>query len=253
MNDNVQGLEKKESNKREERKCADDKKHAQSDNEDSDSGDSNDSDDSDDNLGTRGMAKVKLSSDGKYLMFINPQKHKDEIKCESYHVSCQSDPIPKDKEQFKHASMFGLVIYRYNGNEDWRMTIRSGNTIHCKTGYIVIKNKSNLEGYSGPGRGHGPLFSWFFGDWHSSEHRQIIGGGFSVYEGDYKFNSGVFNDNGSGKLDEFHNNKRGMNEGEAQAIKQALENWRYNGRQNRYVRDMEFTDQNTWQPDVERL
>ena len=99
------------------------------------------------------------------------------------HLSCSSDVYRGDNDH-KYA---GFILYAYDGKTDWRL-----NGIHCKTGYIVIRNTDNggpvdryRQGSSG-GQIHRAVYKSVFGiDWDN----KVVGEGFAWIDGEFAVNS----------------------------------------------------------------
>ena len=179
----------------------------------------------------RGMKCVSVIENGSKIEFTNPNDESDKIICSSLHVSCQSDRIPKDS--LENVSMFGMILYRYNGRIDWHL-----NGVHCKCGYVLIKKNENIKELETKyGTGHSKMWKYLFGsDMAAAEHGEIVGAGFAIYKGEIKFNSGTFNNNGT--KDVFHDGKKAMHSIEQRAIKAAIDKWRFKRQQNILVQDM---------------
>jgi len=161
-----------------------------------------------------GMANVSITGNN-YLTFTNAKN--ESINVSSFHVSCQSDQL---KNIDGNSNMYGAVLYMYDNQHDWYL-----NGIHCKSGYIIIKNTESLKDAN-----HGGLYKHFFNE----TLRKIVGGGFAIYKGTLKFNSSNFN---SCKDDGWHNEERAMSQYEKVAIQYALSNW-MKGIQNTSIKDI---------------
>ena len=133
----------------------------------------------------------------------------------SYHVSCESDR-PKSYQN-PEKNYGGLVLYQYNGKSDWTL-----NGIHCRTGYVILKDSTKLPN-SSLGQIHGGTYKSVFG---CGCDRKVVAAGFSHYNGEWKFKSGTFN---------LNCNKYEMRESEIKQLKKALRNWCDDGTQNTVI------------------
>lgn len=144
-----------------------------------------------------------------------------QISC--FHMSCQSDEIKKD------SNMLGLVLYLYDNKQDWYL-----NNIHCKSGYVVIKNASDIEAtkINGDGRNtyHHKLFKRIFK--REIDTSKVVGGGFAIQNGQLKYNSTTFNVG-----TKYHDDNRAMSNEEMICIYSCILNWQ-NGIQNSYIYDI---------------
>ena len=143
-------------------------------------------------------------------------------------MSCQSDPISNEV-------MIGIVIYRYNNKTKWELNGKS-----CRTGYAFVVNVDKLANIETErGSNHSKAWKCLFGsDMEDEEHWEIVGSGFALEDGRYKYNSGTFNE-GKYTKDHFHDGNVAMNKLEQTAIRHALDNWKL-GIQNTHVKDMTF-------------
>ena len=132
--------------------------------------------------------------------------------------------------------MIGFVIYRYNGQTTWTLNNRI-----CKTGYTFIVNGDKIRDINtNPCTMFGKAWKYLFGNnLGDSKNEEVVGGGFAIHNGEYKYNSITFN-TGYYTKDDFHDGIRAMGPYEAKATECILDNWRYNNQQNTHVKDMGF-------------
>lgn len=116
----------------------------------------------------------------------------------------------------------GLIVYLCGKKSDFEL-----GDIHCKTGDIFIKqsdwivNKVRRRKKRGKYI-HGRLFYSIFGRWNSKK-LEFIGGGFSYYQGKWKFNSGTFNTmNSKNNDDTYHNSGRKLHKNEEKLIENVI-------------------------------
>lgn len=142
---------------------------------------------------------------------------------ETIHISCKSDAY-----QGPYYSYAGILIYSCNGLSEWQ----TANGTRCKSGYLVImdtgtKKVMDYQGTS-PGLVHGAVYRSAFGE--ECTVRKVVAEGFSVMNGEFKINSGVFNP----AQDGYHDNQRSMHPLSAECIKSVVEHWMAAGEQFRY-------------------
>ena len=149
-----------------------------------------------------------------------PTSGKEYIKVTSMHVSCKSDT-------FSYYScgpnLAGIVLYNDGyGRTDWYC-----NGIHCKSGYIILKNsdKSSFKGISGEGQVHGAVYKSVF---EQNIPSKMVGGCFARYKNEWKYNGNTFNARNNGYTDGSHS----MHSLEIDAVKTAVQNYIYYGKQN---------------------
>eukprot|EP00747_Dinoflagellata_sp_TGD_P003597 gnl/TRDRNA2_/TRDRNA2_109260_c0_seq1.p1 gnl/TRDRNA2_/TRDRNA2_109260_c0~~gnl/TRDRNA2_/TRDRNA2_109260_c0_seq1.p1 ORF type:complete len:135 (-),score=12.52 gnl/TRDRNA2_/TRDRNA2_109260_c0_seq1:209-613(-) len=99
-----------------------------------------------------------------------------------------------------------MILYQYEGSNDWQL-----NGIHCISGYVYIKATRNITHITSfAGQVHGKLYKSLFG----MEPESVVGTGFAFQNGQWKWNSYVFNTT----LDGYHDLERTAGEFEQQMI-----------------------------------
>lgn len=171
------------------------------------------------------MAEVeeRVEYGGKALIFVNPKDETDKISVATMHVSCRSHKIPLD---LKGVSMSGMAIYRYDGKLKWEL-----NGMRCRSGYIVLRSSKSWpkpSSESGVSSYHSQLFKKVFDVDLSTSPVEIIGAGFSIIKGEYRYRSHTFNTRGDG----WHDTEKECHKLEKKFIQAALDNWRFKGEQN---------------------
>lgn len=155
---------------------------------------------------------------------------------ETLHISCQSDTYRGSKRMYG-----GIIIYGRNSQGDWR----TANGTHCKSGYVVImqtdtrefqemQKKWNRE----PGQVHGVIYRKAFGE--SLNDVKVVGEGFGVVNGEFKFNSGALNPSHG---DDYHDNSYLMHKDSARFVKALFKKWkkagpRFRSRQNYSLQEL---------------
>ena len=133
---------------------------------------------------------------------------------ETIHISCKSDAY-----QGTDYCYAGVIIYSCDGKSKWQ----TANGTRCKSGYVVIMDTSTKEvkKYQGksPGLVHGAVYRSAFGE--ECTERDVNAEGFSVMNGEFKINSGVFNP----AQDGYHDIKKYMHKLSARCIKKVVDKW----------------------------
>ena len=133
---------------------------------------------------------------------------------QTIHISCQSDAY-----QGPNNSYAGILIYSCDGNSEWQ----TANGTNCKCGYLVIMDTGTekVRAYQGtsPGLVHGAVYRSAFGE--ECTARNVVAEGFSVMNGVFGINSGVFNP----AQDGYHDNERSMHSLSAACIKEVVDYW----------------------------
>ena len=185
------------------------------------------------------QSKLQLSKNNEeYIFFLQNPEFKGNvidhgIAVESYHVSCQSDSLSMKLAQMLDSNnntnknsnnsnsndnttnnnMGGIILYTYDNKTDWYL-----NNIHCKSGYIIIKNEENLKNIGAlHGVIHGDVYKSVF-DCEIDD--KVVGAGFAFHNGKWKFNSYTFNTG-----TKYHDNLKAMHPLEKELVKSALQNW----------------------------
>eukprot|EP01084_Bolivina_argentea_P147960 258798_1 len=163
------------------------------------------------------IVKKEILDNGRVIYYQG--EHENAINLIHYHVSCKSDIIPK--QLTSNTNMIGIILYKYDGKTDWFL-----NNVHCKTGYVIIKNAKSLDKIDTiRGTMHSKLYKLIFNEDLDDEktlQKEIIGAGFAIQNGILKFNSYTFNANGK---DDYHNGKKVMHVYEAIGIHSILQKW----------------------------
>ena len=100
----------------------------------------------------------------------------------SYHICSKSDR-PKSYDM-PCKNYGGLVLYQYDNKTEWTL-----NGLQCKTGYILLRDSSNLPD-SSIGQIHGGIYKSFFSQ---SCDSKLVASGFAYYENKWVFKSRAFN------------------------------------------------------------
>ena len=133
---------------------------------------------------------------------------------ETIHISCKSDAYQGN--DYRYA---GVIIYSCDGKSKWQ----TANGTRCKSGYLVIIDTSTkkVKKYQekSPGLVHGAVYRSAFGE--ECTERKVNAEGFSVMNGEFKINSGVFNP----AQDGYHDNKKYMHKLSARYIKKVVDKW----------------------------
>ena len=157
------------------------------------------------------------------------------FKIKSYHVSCQSY---RPKSYDCTENLGGIVLYAVDGETDWKK-----NGVHCKTGYIILKQTGkNGEIYDNYGKEeninsdvgmiHGGIYESVFAE--SPKKSNVIGSGFSRCNGEWKYRSYSFNQSN----DDYHDTyNKEMKKIESKWVAKAVKNWINNGQQTTIVNE----------------
>ena len=133
---------------------------------------------------------------------------------ETIHISGKSDAY-----QGTDYCYAGVIIYSCDGKSKWQ----TANGTRCESGYLVIMDTSTekVKKYQrqSPGLVHGAVYRSAFGE--ECTKRVVNAEGFSVMNGKFKINSGVFNPAPDG----YHDDKRSMHQLSARCIKKVVEKW----------------------------
>jgi len=136
-----------------------------------------------------------------------------DIPVTTLHLSCSSDVYQQGHDYA------GFVLYSHDGMTDWRL-----NGIHCKTGYIVVRDTNScsvahiiLFGNS-QGQVHGAVYKSVFGEEVSDD---TIGEGFAVRGGKFQWNSGVFN----ARNTVYHDGRRIASDQAKHSVAKVLAQW----------------------------
>ena len=137
---------------------------------------------------------------------------------ETIHISCKSDAY-----QGTDYCYAGVIIYSCDGKSEWQ----TANGTRCKSGYLVIMDTGTekVEQFRGktsksPGQVHGAVYRSAFGE--ECNTRIVIAEGFSVMNGEFKINSGVFNPAPDG----YHGSERSMNPYTDQCVEKVIDYWK---------------------------
>ena len=134
---------------------------------------------------------------------------------ETIHISCKSDAY-----QGTDYCYAGVIIYSCDGKSEWQ----TANGTRCKSGYLVIMDTGTekVKQFRGksPGQVHGAVYRSAFGE--ECNARIVIAEGFSVMNGEFKINSGVFNPAPDGYPD----SKKSMNPYTDQCVEKVIDYWK---------------------------
>ena len=137
---------------------------------------------------------------------------------ETIHISCKSDAYRGSEYCYA-----GVIIYSCDGKSQWQ----TANGTRCKSGYLVIMDtaKEEVKKYQqqSPGQVHGAVYRSAFGE--ECTAKNINAEGFSVMNGVFKINSGVFNP----AKDGYHDDKRSMHPLSASCIQKVVNSWMKSG------------------------
>ena len=138
---------------------------------------------------------------------------------ETIHISCNSDAY-----QGTDYCYAGVIIYSCDHKSEWQ----TANGTRCKSGYLVIMDTGTekVEQFRGksPGQVHGAVYRSSFGE--ECNARIVIAEGFSVMNGNFKINSGVFNPAPDG----YHDSKKSMHPYTSQCIEKVVDYWKEAGK-----------------------
>ena len=159
---------------------------------------------------------------GCYVNPSNTSNLKLVHKFNTMHVSCSSY---KPKKWLGNENLGGVVLYMYKGKTDWHLNDR-----HCQSGYIILKRIEDLKqirnGGKEPGQIHGAVYKSVFNE--TLNVNEVLGGGFSYKDKEWKFNSWTLNAPSYGK-DHYHDGKKKMNDKEVMLIQTTLKHWMKTG------------------------
>ena len=134
---------------------------------------------------------------------------------ETIHISCKSDAY-----QGTDYCYAGVIIYSCDYKSEWQ----TANGTRCKSGYLVIMDTGTekVKQFRGksPGQVHGAVYRSAFGEERNA--RIVIAEGFSVMNGEFKINSGVFNPAPDG----YHDSKKSMNPCTDQCVEKVIDYWK---------------------------
>ena len=134
---------------------------------------------------------------------------------ETIHISCKSDAY-----QGTDYCYAGVIIYSCDGKSEWQ----TANGTRCKSGYVVIMDTGTekVKQFRGksPGQVHGAVYRSAFGE--ECNTRIVIAESFSVMNGEFKVNSGVFNPAPDG----YHDGKKSMNPYTDQCVEKVIDYWK---------------------------
>ena len=134
---------------------------------------------------------------------------------ETIHISCKSDAY-----QGTDYCYAGVIIYSCDYKSEWQ----TANGTRCKSGYLVIMDTGTekVKQFRGksPGQVHGAVYRSAFGEERNA--RIVIAEGFSVMNGEFKINSGVFNPAPDG----YHDSKKSMNPYTDQCVEKVIDYWK---------------------------
>eukprot|EP01084_Bolivina_argentea_P257923 434631_1 len=174
------------------------------------------------------IAPKKCDNDPKNVNIVihNKNDMNDYFNISSFHVSCRSDKLNFDK------NMIGIVLYQYKKCTDWYL-----NGVHCKTGYILIKNSDKIQDIkTKQGTMHSKCYKFLF---NQDPDNDVIGAGFAIFNGKIKYNSYTFNcDGGQGLISKYHDHQKSMHLIEQKCVEFALKNWKMNKIQTTLVKNM---------------
>ena len=134
-------------------------------------------------------------------------------------LSCQSHSYTSGK------NYGGFILYGWQENkntkvkDDWRL-----NGIHCLSGYMVIQDTDDarIKQYcseGAPGIVHGAVYWNVFG--YKEDPGKAVGEAFALVNGEYRWNSRVFN----AKRGYYHDGKRNISELAGRCVKKILDDW----------------------------
>ena len=133
---------------------------------------------------------------------------------ETIHISGKSDAY-----QGTGYCYAGVIIYSCDRKSKWK----TANGTRCESGYLVIMDTSTekVTKYQrqSPGLVHGAVYRSAFGE--ECTKRDVNAEGFSVMNGKFKINSGVFNP----AQDGYHDNKRSMHQLSAGCLEKVVRKW----------------------------
>jgi len=172
------------------------------------------------NIELKGLSWPILNNNNEWTgEFENSDPIKPPIKIKDIHIDSSSDMFDSTKEYV------GLIIYLCGGKSEFTLkNVRCQKNVHCQTGDIYIKDSKwileNTKTRNGRGKYvHGRLFYSIFGFWRKKE-LEFVAGGFSYYNGEWKYHSRALNTmNPNNNDDGYHNTNKGLNQFEVRLIK----------------------------------
>lgn len=102
-----------------------------------------------------------------------------------FHISEKSDKF------YKHLNYVGACFWGTTyGQNEWKL-----NGINCQSGFIILKRTSKIQKIScSEGRNHSKLFNFLFECSPFDSRPQLVGTGFTIEKGEWKWNSYTFNE-----------------------------------------------------------
>eukprot|EP01083_Nonionella_stella_P005968 17236_1 len=182
----------------------------------------------------RGLKKLVLDN-GKIMVHIDdPELNVTDIIVYSFHISEKSDELTNESE------MIGVVLYQYEGRNEWVEWVMDNDVaVQCRSGYIIIVNKSNLDAIDSNNTSNfHRLYQYRFGKPLSdTEANKYLGTEFGI-----SYHSFVFIQNVVGA---FYNELRHqifdkfeMSQMERMAIRHTLQRMIHDKQRNTLVKDM---------------
>lgn len=133
---------------------------------------------------------------------------------DTIHVSSKSDAFGGNTSSYA-----GLIIYSCDGRSQWQ----TANGTLCTSGYLVIMDtegeKIRMNQQQSPARIHHAIYRIAFGE--QCTERNLDAESFSVIDGMFEINSGVFNPTEDG----FNGSKRSAHSLLTQCIKKVVKYW----------------------------
>ena len=115
-------------------------------------------------------------------MAENVNSQELELKVASFHISCASNIYETGKDYI------GLILFQFDGNTKWVINNRK-----CQSGYVIFLDTEMLLGLSESTeikeKIHSLGYQLLFGE---GTMDKIVGEGFSIYQGEHKWNHDVF-------------------------------------------------------------
>ena len=162
-------------------------------------------------------ARQKSKNDNFTLEEIDAYFQGRQNRIKNKNASQRDNSNNKNNNNINYNNYGGIVLYAYNGKSEWYL-----NGIHCKSGYIIIKqtNIDNELPKSSLGQIHGSIYKSLFG---CGCDKNVVASGFAYINGKWRFKSASFNLN-------FNNYE--MTTCEIKLLKTAIHNWRKYGIRN---------------------
>ena len=158
-------------------------------------------------------------------------QHLPSFPVQTIHISCQSDSYEGTDNRYA-----GVIIYSCDGKSEWQ----TANGTRCKTVFLVIMDteteKVKKFQQHSPGQVHGAIYRSAFGEECTARH--VNAEGFSVMNGEFKINSGVFNP----AKDGYHDDKRTMHPVSARCVEKVIESWKNAGESFRNCKNFAVKD-----------